>query len=310
LAASGNPCVLVYDIGGSHISTAICSASNYQLGPVAKAHHPEEQSSDAFVEVLAGLASQATAGDLCVLGAALAMPGPFDYAEGVSWMRHKMPYLYGVNLRHALANRLGWCDGQVCFLNDAAAFLLGEIGAGEARGFARAVEITLGTGIGSAFAVDGHVETVGAGIPPGGEIWNFPFEGGAVEDLLSTRAIKQSYLESTGLEREVIEIAAGAAKDPAAVEVFKDFGADLGRVLRILLHDFGPEVVVLGGGISRSAQLFLPSAHCELRGLAFQLRVSALGDRAPLVGAGVSWFARTANSARIPSVGIAQASLL
>jgi glucokinase len=255
--------------------------------------------------VLSQLASQAMASVRCVEGAVLAMPGPFDYEEGVSWMRHKMPYLYGVNLRRALAKQLGWKDEQVQFLNDAAAFLFGEIGAGAARGVSRTVGITLGTGIGSAFAIDGHLKTEGVGIPHGGEIWNLPFEHGIVEDLISTRSIQQGYKECTGKEREVAEIAAGAAQDPAAVEVFQEFGRDLGRVLRTLLHDFAPEVVVIGGGISHAADLFLPAAHCELQGVALQLRISVLGDRAPLVGAGVSWFSRATNSPEQLVPGIA-----
>lgn len=294
MATFDGRCVLVYDIGGSHISAAVCAQSDLDLSPVAKAAQP--QSINTFLETLSQLASQVTVGTQCVSGAVLAMPGPFDYVAGVSWMRHKMPYLYGISVRHALAERLGWKDEQVQFLNDAAAFLLGEIGAGAARDVSRTVGITLGTGIGSAFAVDGNLVMDGPGVPHGGEIWNLPFEGGIVEDLISTRSIQQGYKECTGHEREVAEIAAGAAQDPAAVQVFQEFGRDLGRVLRGLLHDFAPEVVVLGGGISHAAPLFLPAAHRELRGLALQLRISLLGDRAPLVGAGASWFSRTANS--------------
>jgi glucokinase len=221
------------------------------------------------------------------------MPGPFDYVEGVSWMKHKMAYLYGVNVGRVLAERLGLNDSQVHFLNDAAAFLWGEIGAGAARNAPKAVGITLGTGVGSGFAIDGRVKTEGTGIPPGGEIWNLPFETGIVEDLISTRAIKKSYRERTGVEREVAAIAAGASSDPAAVAVFKDFGVNLGRVLRALLSEFAPEVVVLGGGIARSAHLFLPAAQGELKGLSIELRISSLGDCAPLIGAGVSWFAQS-----------------
>lgn len=303
MATLDGRCVLVYDIGGSHISAAVCAESDFALGPVSKATQP--QSIDAFFDALSQLASQATAGVCGVAGTVLAMPGPFDYLEGVSWMRHKMPYLYGVNVRCALAKRLGWKDEQVQFLNDAAAFLLGEIGTGAARGISRTVGITLGTGIGSAFAIDGHLVTEGPGVPHGGEIWNLPFEDGIVEDLISTRSIQQGYKECTGNAREVAEIAAGAAQDPAAVEVFQELGRDLGRVLRIQLHDFAPEVVVIGGGISHAADLFLPAAHCELLGLALQLRISVLGDLAPLVGAGVSWFSRATNSPEQLAPGIA-----
>ena len=297
MSSSSNQCVLVYDVGGSHISAALCSADDYRLGTVVRVAHEDRQSSEAFIDALESLAAESTVDGREAAGASLAMPGPFDYAEGVSWMRHKLPYLYGVNLRREFAKRMGWKPEQVRFLNDAAAFLLGEVGAGAAKGFSRVTGITLGTGVGSAFAIDGKIQTSGAGVPPGGEIWNVPFEGGIVEDLISTRSIKHKYSERTGLDREVAEIAAGAASDPAAEEVFAEFGRNLGRALRNLLHEFAPDAVVLGGGISRGADLFLPSAEQALQGLAVQLRISALGDRAPLVGAGVAWFAEPVSSA-------------
>ncbi len=283
--------VLSYDVGGSHISAVVCTEADLSLGPVVKAPLPEEQSAEAFLDVLTRLAAQAGAMPKTTAGAGFAMPGPFDYAEGISWMKHKMPYLYGVNLRDALAKHMGWDGWQVRFLNDAAAYLLGEVGAGAARGVTRVVGFTLGTGIGSGFAVNGRIVTEGRGVPPGGEIWNVPFEGGIVEDLISTRSIKHAYLERTGSEKEVAEIAAGAAGDPTAIEVFAEFGRNLGRVVRVLLRDFEPEVIVLGGGIAHSSPLFLAAARRELEGLKVELRISLLWERAPLVGAAVAWFA-------------------
>jgi glucokinase len=204
-------------------------------------------------------------------------------------MKHKLAYLYGFDLRRALAEHFGWPPSRVRFLNDAAAFLAGEIAAGAARGVRRVVGITLGTGVGSAFAVDGHVAREGIGVPAGGEIWNVPYQGGIVEDQISTRAIQKSYRELTGQEREVAAIAASAGQDPSAAEVFSAFGRNLGVALRDVLAPFAPEAVVLGGGIARSAQLFLPAAQGEV-GTSAQLRISSLGDHAPLVGAGAAWF--------------------
>jgi glucokinase len=217
------------------------------------------------------------------------MPGPFDYEKGISWMQHKLPYLYGFDLRGALAARLNLSPAKVRFLNDAAAHLHGEISAGAARGVGRAVSITLGTGIGSAFAVDGRVVRDGDGVPNGGEIWNLPYHGGILEDQISTRALQQSYLAQTGQTCDVAAIAASASQDPVAASTFLEFGRILGVALATVLAAFGPDVVVLGGGISRSSQLFLPAAQAELKGLDAELRVSELGDQAPLVGAGAAW---------------------
>jgi glucokinase len=308
LASTVSPCVLVYDVGGSHISCAVCFANDYRLGPIAKANLPETQTSDAFVGVLHSLGKQAD-DENGPIGAELAMPGPFDYVQGISLMRHKLPYLYGVNLSNALAERFGWTSEQVRFLNDAASYLLGEVGAGAAHGVPRAVGITLGTGVGSAFAVDGRIVTKSKGVPPGGEIWNVPYEGGIVEDMISTRAIQSSYKQRSGNDREVASIAHYAfGGEAAACEVFAQFGKNLGLALRYLVADFAPDVVVLGGGISRSASLFMAEATKELKGLDVELRVSQLGDSAPLVGAGVAWFAALRDSDGVSAVKGAAAS--
>ncbi len=290
-SADVEPCVLVYDVGGSHISAAVCFKEGFRLGPVARANLPEEQTSRAFVDVLHSLGVSASEGVDGVQGAELAMPGPFDYAKGISWMKHKLPYLYGVNVSEALAAQFGWKASQVRFLNDAAAYLLGEVGAGAARGVERVVCFTLGTGVGSGFAVDGKVVTEGNGVPPGGEIWNVPYEGGIVEDQISTRALQRAYKERTEQEREVASIAHYATGgDPVSIEVFEEFGRNLGVALKNLLKDFAPDVVVLGGGISRSAHLFLEETRKQLEGTNIEVRIAELGDNAPLAGAGVAWF--------------------
>jgi glucokinase len=296
MTASLDMSVLVFDVGGSHVAAAVCFANGYLLGPVVSVAHPEQETSDAFVSALHALGVEASTGFENVMGAALAFPGPFDFEAGVSQMRHKLPYLYGVDLRRELALRFGWEPGQVRFLHDSAAFLLGEIGAGAARGMARVVGITLGTGIGSAFAVDGRIVTEGPGVPAGGELWDLPYEGGIIEDSVSTRGIRGGYKRRTGVAPEVAEIAAAAASDPAAAEAFAEFGRHLGTALRGALAVFAPEVIVLGGGISRSPHLFLPAAQRELDGLHVELRVSELLDDAPLVGAGVAWFNQVSGS--------------
>ncbi len=282
--------VLAFDVGGSHVSAAVCFEDGFRLGPEISEEYPAEQSTEAFVDLVIRLGDRARAGMEGVGGAVLAFPGPFDFDAGISRMQHKLPYLFGKDLRGLLAGRFQWRGEQVRFLHDAGAFLLGEVGAGAARRAARAAVITLGTGIGSAFAIDGHLVFEGAGVPPGGEIWNLPFEGGIVEDSVSSRAIRKSYERLTGKQREVAALAAVAATDASAREAFAAFGRHLGLALRRNLAEFAPAVVVLGGGIARSAPLFMDAAAREVEGLGLELRVSELMGHAPLVGAGVAWF--------------------
>lgn len=282
--------VLVYDIGGSHVSAALCAADRLALSPVQRAALADDVSPEAFADLLAELGRHAVNGGPAPSGASVAIPGPFDFGTGISRMHHKLPRLFGYDLRTALSARLGCPPDTVRFLGDAASFLVGELAAGAARGAARAVGITLGTGIGSAFARDGHWVTSGEAVPPKGEIWNLPYEGGTVEDLLSTRALREDYAARSGRNAEVAAIAADAPTDPDACAAFETFGEHLGQVFRVTLGPFAPDVVVIGGGISRSSHLFFPAAQRQLEGLpGFRLVPSSLLERAALLGAAAHW---------------------
>jgi len=280
--------ILSFDVGGSHVSACRCELDTLRVVQVANAPLGEVASFEGFVDTLYLLGREVRAGLGSVAGAALAVPGPFDCARGVSLMQHKLQALYGRDLRGAVAARFGLAPDRIRFLNDAAAFLLGEVSVGSARGASRAAGLTLGTGIGSAFAQDGHALLQGDGVPPGGEVWNLPYKDGTVEDLISTRALKKDYAALTGRDLEVKEIAAAAPADSCARQVFATFGEHLGDVIRDVVAPFHPELVVIGGGISRSSALFLPMAQ-KRAGAGLRLVPSTLLYEAHLVGAAYFW---------------------
>ncbi len=282
--------VLVFDIGGSHVAAAVCFRDGYRLHQPVARPYSELKSSAEFIDLLTSLGTSATSKVDRVFGASLAFPGPFNFQEGISLMLHKLAFLYGIELRSPLADRFHCIPKDVRFLNDAQAYLLGELGAGAAVDIERAVVLTLGTGVGSAFAVNGRIVTEGPGVSPGGEIWDLPYKGKTVEDAISTRAIQSNYIKRGGRSREVVDIAADASVDPAASAALIEFGRNIGFVLRDVVGQFRPDAIVIGGGIARSSHLFLPAACEVLNGHPMQLRVSKLGSLAPLVGAGVAWF--------------------
>jgi len=288
-------------VGGSHISAGLCGLADLKVVRVAGAHLAGVDTFEAFADLLHRLGTEAAAGEQSIAGASLAVPFPFDTEAGMSLMEHKLTALYRRDLRGALAERFGWRRDQFRFLNDAGAYLLGEVGAGAVKGAGRAVGLTLGTGIGCAFAIDGAQVTGGEGVPPGGEIWDYPYGDGTVEDLISTRAVKGEYLARTGRDLEVSAIAAAAGTDPDAREVFEAFGQQLGQVLRDVVAPFRPDMVVIGGGIARSASLFLPAAEEQIADLGFSVVQSVLWDQAPLVGAAQFW-REQASDAHNPSV--------
>lgn len=281
--------ILVFDVGGSHVAASLFHPASTTLGLLHDLPLPPDANLETFMTSLATLAENASPGAASHRGVAVAMPNPFDYARGISFMQHKYQSLYGIDLRPGLAVHLTCDPSTIHFLNDAAAFLIGEIHQGAARAVSRTVGITLGTGVGSAFAIDGQIVTDGRGVPPDAEIWNLPYRQSIVEDSVSTRAIQRLYQDQGGPPTEVWEIARLAAMDSRARLAFESFGEELGKVLRSVCSGFEPQRIVLGGGISRSAALFLPAAESELAGLAIELRVSQLFNRAQLIGAGVDW---------------------
>jgi glucokinase len=278
--------IAAFDIGGSHISSGCFDLVS--LRPLQEAGAVPANDANAL-GVLLDLAKRARSlYGSSLRGLSLSVPGPFDYTRGVSQMRHKLVSLYGLDLRHLLSAATKVPEPDLAFVNDADAFLLGSLFALKIAG-GRSVGITLGTGIGSAFAEGCQVLSGGRGVPPGGEIWNLPYGEGMVEDTISTRRLEGDYAARTGIRLAVKSIAEAAhAGDLAALEVFQEFGKELGEVLERIAGTFNPDRVLLGGGISSAETLFLPAVLAN-RWCANRVSVVKRRDIAPLVGAAVGW---------------------
>jgi glucokinase len=178
----------------------------------------------------------------------------------------------------------------VRFCNDADAFLVGALHGEGMASEPRAMGITLGTGLGSAFWAGGGIVETGHGVPPEGEIYCLPWRDGTLEDALSTRALVRAYAAAGGEAATVQAIAArAAAGEPRALATWRGFGAELGAGLGPIIAAFRPAFILLGGNISRAAALFLPAAEAALAGAGGRLRPVAALDAA-LVGAARACF--------------------
>ena len=159
--------VPVVEVGGSHISATMVDIGTGEVELAGACRLPLAPDVDAgtFVATVKQCAAHLPATPGQVWGVAL--PGPFDYAHGIALYGGvgKFDALYGMDMGAALREALPGPPGQVVFLNDAHAFLLGEWRFGAARGHSRCAGVTLGTGIGSAFMVDGVVERTGPRVP-------------------------------------------------------------------------------------------------------------------------------------------------
>ena len=249
------PFAIGMDVGGSHVScAAVCLADGCLLessrSRVTISH--TEAASD-ILAAWAGAINDCLAGageDGCA-GLGIAIPGPFDYTAGVSLMQHKFADLEGLDISLALRPLLQMdANLPICYVNDAAAFGIGEAWQGQGRDEQRLLAITLGTGLGAAF--------MDRGIHQPRELWDQPWKEGIADDYFTTRWFTRSYLEQTGETVEgAFELAERArAGQQTSVNLFEQFGAGLGQFLTPWLADFECRFLLLGGNINGAYDLF------------------------------------------------------
>lgn len=271
------------DIGGSHISAAEVSfqgrtaqISNFYEADV-DTFGKKEDIITAWSEVI-----RKVSGELHDYKIGIAMPGPYDYENGISLIKDqgKMRSLYQLPVKDLLAENLGIQPEQLAFTNDAEAFLSGESYAGAGKGFQNSIGITLGTGLGSAIKIQDVVKNA--------KLWTAPFRGGIAEDYLSTawfvdRAYELSKLKISGV-KDLLE---PDFDQECASGLFAEFGRALGEFLFPYLIRLHSEGVVLGGKISLAGEHYLPAtkAYLETMGYPVPFNISVLGERAALIGA-------------------------
>lgn len=279
--------VAALDIGGTHVSAARVDVQAASVEPGSRRRLPlrPDGGRDELLGVILRAAELSGAGT-SRLG--VAVPGPFDYERGICTIRGvgKLESLYGVDLRAELARVLGLLDSTaVRFLNDAEAFLLGEWWAGEARGYGRAIGVTLGTGLGSAFLADGRIVATGSDVPPEGSLHLTTLHGRPVEELVSSRGLLARYDSGANGDVDVAGLGELARSgDARAGEAFRDTASALGECLAPWIRSFQPAVVVIGGSIAGAWDLLGPVLEAEVRGLVPVVRAANLDD-APLLGA-------------------------
>ncbi|MBV5348947.1 ROK family protein, partial [bacterium] len=227
-------------------------------------------------------------------GIGFAMPGPFDYANGIALFKgnnKKYESIYGLNVRDALRKKMNLpADFPIRFINDATAFAIGEDWIGKAFGTRNSLSITLGTGFGSAFLSNRMPITSGENVPETGAVWHLPFESGNADDYFSTRGLLNRYEARTGKQLSgVKELAHLAPIDAVAQKLFADFGHKMGVFLKPWIEKSKIEVLVIGGNISNAVGLFGKHLQDYLsdNGVEIRIEISELKETAAMIGCSV-----------------------
>lgn len=219
-------------------------------------------------------------------------PGPADAAGRIARVAINLVGWQNVPLADWLEAKTG---KPTVLANDANCAGMGEYWLGAGRPFQHMILLTLGTGVGGAIILNGELFVGHEGaagelglitLNPDGPECNSG-NNGSLEQYVSVRAIHRR----TGMEPAELGKRAQAG-DPQAIAFWQAYGRDLGAGLASLVYVLTPEAIIIGGGVSASAEFFLPTVQTELerRVLAssragLQLLPAQLGNQAGIVGA-------------------------
>ena len=227
-----------------------------------------------------------------ILGIGIGVPGPVDAQGRISRIAINLTNWQEVPLAELLEEKTGL---PVVIANDANCAGLGEAWLGAGSHFKHMIMLTLGTGVGGAIILNnqlfvGHQGAAGElgliTLNPDGPECNSG-NNGSLEQYVSVQAVRRD----TG--KEPLELANLAlAGDKFALEFWQNYGRLLGVGLASLIYILTPQAVIIGGGISAAAKLFLPATKAEIERrvlfssyLKLQLLTAKLGNRAGIVGA-------------------------
>lgn len=257
--------VLGVDIGGSHVACQVVDLDGCTLlaDTAVEVKVSETESAGVILSAWekALKACMEKAGDRKIGGIGVAIPGPFDFVQGIAMANHKFASLKGMNIREELHRVTGVPLSAILFTNDAAAFGMGawRLNGGRDR---HTIGVTLGTGFGACFIVDGCYATYGPGVPVGGELWNHPFRGVIAEDYVSTRWFERRFNELTGETikglKGMIDFYESGKYKLETEQIFREFADAFGEIMLPFMSHFKANKLVIGGGMVLSQQYFLP----------------------------------------------------
>jgi glucokinase len=296
------------DVGGTSVRAGLVDSGGAVLATRQVATPADDAAlEDAVAGVVTGLAD---AHQVCAAGLAVAGFVSRDRRR-VGFSPH-LPWR-DVAVAERIERRLGM---PVLLEHDANAAALAEYRMGAAAGGRVALLVVLGTGIGGALLLDGELFRGAHGVAP--ELGHLQVVPDGRPCPCGKRGCWERYCSGTALETTALELREGrlpvpgpspsgdsqqmpgrhvalAAEDgdPVARRAMSELARWLGSGLALIADVYDPDVVVIGGGVSESAPLFLDEARehyvAQLTGSGYRppasIRIAQFGPLAGIVGA-------------------------
>jgi glucokinase len=294
--------VLALDIGGTKLAAGVVDGTG-EVHSFVVVPTQRDEGPDAVLHRLWDLGRRAVEesgvawAELGAVG--IGCGGPLDAAAGVLIAPPHLPGWHDIPIAALAAEAY---ELPVVLENDATAAAAGEHRWGAGKGSANMVYLTISTGVGGGVVIDGRLYRGACG--NGGELGHVTVDWhgrrcrscgrlGCLEAYVSGTSIAERAREA-GLDVASAEelAASAAANDALAARVWDETVEALACGVVSIVNLFEPELLVLGGGVTRSGdQLFVPlreqvaAAAMKPAGDVARIVPSAFGDLVGVVGA-------------------------
>ena len=201
-----------------------------------------------------------------VVGIGVGVPSIVDFEKGIVYDVQNIPSWKEVHLKYILENQF---KVPVYVENDANCFAAGEKFYGKAKDVSNLVGLIIGTGMGAGIIINDHLysgRNSGAG-----EFGMLPFRESNFEAYCSGQFFENNY----SIKGEELYKKAQAG-NRESLRIFNEFGQNLGVGITAILYSIDPEMIVLGGSVSKSYEFFKDAMWSQLKGFAYSRIVQSL----------------------------------
>ncbi len=196
-----------------------------------------------------------------VAGLGTGVPSVVDLKAGIVYDVQNIPSWKRVPLKARLEERYRL---PVYVNNDANCFAAGEKYFGKAQPYDSAVGLIVGTGLGAGIIANGRLYSGTNG--GAGEFGMLPYRDKDFEAYCSGQFFQSVH----GVSGQAL-YAAAERSDSKALKIFAEFGVHLGEAVKAICYAVDPEIIVLGGSVSKSFRFFSAAMWESFRSFAYAI---------------------------------------
>jgi glucokinase len=190
-----------------------------------------------------------------IAGIGIGVPSLVDPEKGIVYDATNIPAWKEVHLKELIEAKY---NIPVYLNNDANCFVMGEKYFGKVKDYNNIVGLIIGTGLGSGLVLNNQLyagENCGAG-----EFGMIPFRDHDFEYYCSGQFFENVH----GVTGEELKKRA-EEEDAKALEIFIQFGTNLGEAIKVIMLAVDPEIFILGGSVSKSFRFFKEAMWASIR---------------------------------------------